>query len=338
MSRFSKALVLVAAALLSVSFAANPPRWDVELIFDDFDDVYGDGINRTCLGAVKAYSATGSYTKGNYGYWYTYSGTTGEVLNLDGEPIATANIKTAFDKDVKCLHAKFNADPTEEGAYAAIGANLFLETDFVDLSKMTALVLKAKGTGNIRVVFKSKYFKDNKAKYSWGDIGYSIVLKSAWETINIPVADILPAMYSDAESDGVDWADCKTGIQALTIELDSDAGAKNPAEFWIDSIVFKGMKYQDIVDTTVAITTKAPLRVGASSSFSISNNAISYTISQSQNVSFSILDLSGNVVSRVVGGTNAGSHTVALPALTAGNYVVKMNGVNSTPQSLKIVK
>lgn len=337
MSLFSKALVLVAAALLSVSLAANPPQWDSELIFDDFNDVYGDPINRTCLGAIKSFSASGSYTKGNYGYWYSYSGSTGEVLNLDDEPITSSNIKTAFDKDLQCLHAKFNADPIEEGAYAAIGANLFLETDYVDMSKMTGLVFTAKGSGNIRIVFKSKYFKDK--KYSWGDIGYSLTLTSAWKTTSIKVADILPAMYSEASDDGVEWSDCMTGIQAMTIELDSDEdGIKGPAEFWVDSIVFKGMIYQDIVDTTTSIKTMTPLTVQNNRSFTINNSSISYTIAQPQSVSFSILDLSGNMVSRIAGSNHAGTHTIALPSLTAGNYVVKMNGFNSAPQSLRIVK
>jgi len=343
MSLFSKALIISAVALIGVSYAAAPPpRWDSPLILDDFDDIYGDAINRTCLGAVKSYSVSGTFTKGSYGYWYVYSGNTGEVFNGDGGELSSSNIKTAFDEDLQCMHVKFDADPTETGAYAAIAANLFLETDYVDLSKMTSFTVKVKGSGDIRFFFKSKFFQTNKAKYSWGEVGFPVTLTAAWKTLTVLVKDIEAAEFSDAYDDGVDWNDCKDAISAFVIELagdPTDDNTKKATEFWVDSIVFDGMTYLDVMEPYDSLTSVKVSRANLpQSAFCISNNQISYSNAASGDVNFSIVDLNGTVVSRITGISSVGTHSVALPKLSAGSYIVRMNGRNSSTRQFQILR
>lgn len=338
MSPLKKAILLVSATFVSMSFAADPPKWTAELILDDFEDIYGDAINRSALGAVKSYSANnGNYNKGKFGYWYVFSGNGGIITNSSAEELTSSNISTAFDVTEKCLHVNFDAE--DEESYAAIATNLFNEGDWVNLSKMTSFSFRAKGSGDIRFYFKSKFYKNE--GYTWGDIGYSVTLTAAWKTYDIKVAQLLPAPYSDAETDDVTWADCKDSITSLAIEITTDEeGTKAATEAWVDDIIFKGMKYSDIVDSIVAIgiSTRKGNLVNTRSAFSIANNTISYNLSQPQNASFSILDLNGAVVGNVNGKSTVGKHAVALPALTPGQYLVKMNGVNTPAQQFSIVK
>jgi hypothetical protein len=227
----------------------------------------------------------------------------------------------------------------DDESYAAIASNIFNEGDWVDLSKMTSLFFKAKGTGSIRFYFKSKFFKNQ--KYTWGDIGYSVDLTTAWKEYNVPIADLLPALWSDAEEDGVTWADCKDSITSLAIEItvNTDEEAKIATEAWVDSIVFKGMKYSDIVPV-VGIIDQAHTRIPSNSTnhFSINNNTITYNVARQQKVSFSILDFNGTVIGKINGKNTVGTHSASLPVLSAGNYLVKMNGSNGVSQKLTIVK
>jgi len=63
----------------------------------------------------------------------------------------------------------------------------------------------------------------------------------------------------------------------------------------------------------------------------VNNNAITYSVAQPQNVSFSVIDLNGNLVRQITrtSGT-AGTHSITLPELTSGNYLIRMNSANST--------
>lgn len=325
MSIFTKALVILTAGLIAVPFAADPPDWGAELIFDDFQDMYGDPINRNYTGAIRSFAEKGRYTSGDWGYWYVYEGGTAEVRNPGDVKITEDNIETAFDAE-GYMHFKFFIEDNED--YCAIASNILGETDYIDFSKLTAISLRAKGSGFIRVYLKSEYVE---SKFDWGHLGYEIELSSAWEDINIPTSQLVPALWSPADDSGVTWADVKTGIGAFVIEATADLdGDKMNSEAYIDDIVFKGMIYQDVVDSATGIVTASGKHINHSA-FTITGNAISYTIAQPREVSFSLFDMSGHLVGKLSrNAAPSGTHTIALPAaLSTGNYVVKMNGLNA---------
>ena len=322
MSIFTKAAFFIAAALLSFSFAVNPPEWGAELIFDDFNDVYGDPINRSCLGAVRSYSEFQKYTKGTFGYWYTYSSSAAKITNPGGTKLTSSNIKSAFDTENKCMHFMLDMSGADEGDYAAMACNLLAEGDWVDLSKLTGIYLKIKGEGSVRMALKSKYIKDN---YEWGEVGYMIeTIPTAWSAVSLTLDDLVPQEWSDAETDGVTWDDVKTEITAIEFAAATLDGELIDADVWIDSIVFKGMVYSDLV-TEVPVFTQNVAHV-AQNGFSIKNNVITYTLPRQDNVEFSIVDLQGNLVHRLNNvATTSGTHTLIVPELSNGNYLVKMH-------------
>ena len=255
------------------------------------------------------------------------------VTNPGDVELTENNIKTAFDTDNNCMHVLFKIDANEE--YCAIASNILEENQYVDLSKMTSLSIKVKGSGFIRIYFATKYIKTN---YSWGHLGAVIELTSAWKTVSITTANLIPAEWSDAETDGVTWNDCKAEAGAFAIEAAANsAGDKVDAEFYVDDIIFKGMKYSDII-TPVRILFGHSQANKAGSRFSVTNNALTYTIAQPQKVFFTIIDLQGNVVAQLNGNNTAGTHSIVLPTtLSAGNYLLRMKDA-STSQQFSILK
>ncbi|MCX7725603.1 MAG: hypothetical protein N2053_02010, partial [Chitinispirillaceae bacterium] len=215
-----------------------------------------------------------------------------------------------------------------------IGAHILGEKEYVDLSKMTSLSLRAKGKGVIRVYFESKYISD---KYDWGHIGYIIELTSSWKTYDIKIKDLQPAPWSDPEKDGVTWDDCKKEINTFMIEASApaDGGDKEDAEFYIDDIIFKGMKYSDII-TPASVRSTAPTQI-RKSSFRVKNRNITYTISKSEPVFFSLFDLKGCEIAKISGKSEAGTHTLTIaPKISQGKYLIRMN--NSDLRSFTIIK
>jgi|GEM_PF-2381725 len=341
MSIFTKALWLIPTAFVAFATAAIPPDWDAELLFDDFGDMYGDASDRTYTGAIHSYSQYESYTKGNAGYWYSYSSKSegkgdSYVSNGAGEELTGKNIKTTIEASATdtCMHVNFVVEDNEE--YCTVGANILAANTYVDLSTMTSVSFRAKGEGYVRFYFESKFVKD---EYGWGHLGSVVELTSAWETFTIDADDFYPAFYSDAEADGVTWSDCKDKISAFCVEATAgdEELEKESAELYIDDIKFVGMKYSDIIEP-VSIRT-AGRTITNRTGFSVNGRSLTYTIAQPQRVSFSIVDLSGNAVSQLSGAQTAGTHTILMPAnLSAGNYIVKMNGMKGTVQPFTIVR
>ena len=332
----SKVLILITAALMAVAWA-DGPKLDAVLVFDDFDDIYGDPINRSYLGAYAGYSTSGKFTKGSQGYWYVYSSSAAKITNPGGTELTESNIKSAFSTEDKLMHFMFDMSAAETDDYAAMACNMLSEGDYVDLSKMTSVILKVKGSGTMRMMFPSKYIKDN---YDWGELGYVVDLTSAWKIHEIDVSDIVPAEWSDPETDGITWADVRTEISAIAFEAVTVDDEKVDADVYIDSIVFNGMMYGDLVDEYIpdAVLLGNDCHKNTAQRFSISNNILTYSLPHPENVTFSIIDLQGNLVRQMNATGTTGTHKMALPALSTGNYFVKMQNAGGSAKKISIVR
>ncbi len=333
MSSIKKALFFI-GTLIGLSFAATSviPDLNSALIVDDFDDIYGDNANQTTIGAVKGWAQYGRTYTGNYGYWYIYTDvgyawviagvSTHDTINKD-------NTKQLIDG--KLLHFSFKTKPDSVAKpypSAEVSCNFFGPNDSANLTNMTAISFRAKGSGTVRVSIMSQNVKPD-----WGYLGDTVKLSSAWTNVSIPIAKLKPAPYSASEGK-VTWDQSKTSAFGFQIKTQD---SKN-AEVYIDSILFDGMKYSDVMQKVGVKPSFSVPRAYSNSAISVNNGAIAYTVAQPQNIDIALFNANGKMVRTVYTGFAAvGTHSVALPQMVAGTYFVRMNNdVNS--QKVTIVK
>jgi hypothetical protein len=317
MSTIKKALFFV-GALFCLNYAAPViPDLNSVLVLDDFNDAYGDAANQNSLGAIKGWAQYGHTFTGDYGYWYVYTtsvGTTPYSWVIAGvsthDTINKDNTKLLIDGQT--LHFSFKAKPdtskTGDARYpsAEVSCNFFGANDSIDLSKMTSISFKAKGSGTIRVSIMSRNIKSSG---DWGYCGDTLSLKSAWTNVSIPIAKLTPDQYS-ASAGKVTWAQSKTSACGFQIKTQD---SKN-AEVNMDSIVFDGMKYSDVM-----------AKVGVKQTFFVPKS-YSNTATTVNNCPVSLFNSSGRIIKTAYTGTRS----VALPQTTPGAYFVRMNnGANS---------
>ena len=335
MSTIKKTLIFVGALIWMAFGSAVVPDLNSTLIFDDFDDIYGDNPNQATLGAVKSWAEKGKTHLLSYGYWYQVSTADYSWVIAGVSPhdtIGTDNTSQLIDG--KIMHFLFKTKPdtsSSEDAKRYPGAevsNIFYKTkttDSIDLSKMTALSFKAKGTGKIWIGFMAEkilHLKDG----AWGTMGDTISLKATMTNVSIPISRLKPIPYSEAAlaSPAVKWDDCKNNCCGFQIKT---WDSKN-AEVWIDSIVFEGVLYSDVMVKAAGV--KPSFNVSPTYSntpISISNAMVSYTVNQSQNVSISLFNANGKEIGNLFSGNaSVGTHAVALPkSIIPGTYFVRMN-------------
>jgi hypothetical protein len=332
MSIIKKAPFLV-GALIGLCFAATPtPNLNSALILDDFQDLYGDAAHQTTLSAVKNLSQNKNATAAAFAaYWYSYLD---GVFLIDGlstkDTIGVNEGDMVNINDGGIMHFSFVIDPNTTKQYPSgeVSCNLYsLETDSLDLSKMSALSFKAKGTGKIWIGIKSEKIKHLNG--DWGTMGDTVVLKTAWTNVSILVGGFYPIPFSGAATakPPLTWADCRTSCFGLQIKTWNSKSS----EVYIDSIAFTGMVYSDVM--TMASGAKRSFNVQAShssSSISVNNAVVSYTVNERQDVSVSLFNADGKEMSGLfAGNASVGTHSVALPkSIIPGTYFVRLNSAH----------
>jgi hypothetical protein len=332
MSTLKKTLFFV-GALIWMSYGAATIDLNSTLVFDDFDDAYGDAPAQSTLGAAKASSENKSASSGGYGFWYIvvpsvpYGYVVAGVSTHD--TIGTTNTKNLNDGHILHFLFKLNPDTSasgDEGKYpSAEVSNTFYKEkkkDSIDLSKMTALSFKAKGTGTIWVGFMAeKILRIN--SNAWGTMGDTVSLKAAMTSYSIPISKLRPIPYSEAETGNITWSQCANNCCGFQIK---SWNSKN-AEVSIDSIVFEGVKYSDVM---AKVGVRESFNIPSSYSnaaISVNNAVVSYTANQTQNVSISLFNANGKEIGNLyTGNASVGTHSVALPkSIIPGTYFVRMN-------------
>ena len=186
-----------------------------EAVLDDFLDAYGDEPEQNALGAAKGVIENG---KGKAylgeGYWFAYDdGKTSTILNGAGMAVGSSNFGDAIDTATKCLHIKMTREDTSTSSYVGFGCNLVKEKTYVDLSKMTAFTISAKGTGSTRVNFITKDYVDEGE--DWGYYGADIDLTSGdFTNISKSMSAIEPAEWSYGYKEDLTFA--ASGSKAVT--------------------------------------------------------------------------------------------------------------------------
>jgi hypothetical protein len=321
--------MLIAMALTLCFATSTKPNLNTALILDDFDDAYGDGPNRNCLGAIKSKYENGNGYAGDYGYWFPVCDKT-YIARASGDTLQADSMKYMCQD--KIMHIKMKVEQsTKSYPGAEIACNFFTDKDTFDLSKMTALVFKAKGTNSIRVGFKTYNILPD-----WGFLSAVCTLSTAWKTFNIPVAKLKPAPYSHSDTLKVAWDACKKKAFGFQIKTENS----KDVDLSMDSIVFTGMQYSDVYKPT-GVKPSFMVSPGYSSDkISIENGIVAYSINQPEDVSFSLIDGKGCLVQRLqIGAMGAGKHSFELPrSLGKGTYFIRMNNDGAVSQKFTIVK
>jgi len=294
------ALIFCATCLLAQKPNANDPA-----ILDDFNDTFlEDQPNQTNLGAAKGILEKGFAYKGG-GWWYTYADPQGSVvLNEKGDTVneINDNAGTMVDTVKTWLHVKvLTSTSIEEFPYAGFGCLMTGKGngDYHNLSKMTALKMKLKGSGNLHIRVETKDLED--AGHTWGQYEYLHVLKPDWETLVITPDKLLPPKYSEAWKAGWTFDHGKAAANKVSFQIkDGDDG-----DVYVDDILLDGMTYGEFTPVIHNAVVKKSVPVY------IAGNKITYTLQEKQSVRLAIYDLKGKLVNELVDRNEpAGTHSV----------------------------
>ena len=217
---------------------------DIDLLspafIDDFNDALGDAPNQSALGAVHGFIVYNKPWVGG-GSWYLFKDALGSsVKNSLGEEIEYGQEGTIVVDSA--LHVTLStSNSNQEHPYAGFGCNLIGEgrNTYVDLSILTAISMKIKGHGTIRIHLITRDIVD--AGCNWGWYGYDIDLPEDWANLVIPVSELSPDRYSEPDLQGWTWDHGKTSV--IGIEFLCRGGLD--AELHLDDIRLEGMTYGD---------------------------------------------------------------------------------------------
>jgi hypothetical protein len=315
MKIIAKSLMLVLMAI-GMCFSTTRPDLSKPLVMDDFDDLWTDAPNRNCLGAIKSMYENGNGYTGDYGYWYTYCDH-GYIAKATGDTLKSDSMQyMCVDK---VMHVKMVLQPQSGSIYPGveIGCNLFTDKDTVNLTKMTAIVFKAKGSGTIRIGIKSFNVLPD-----WGFCSDTVTLGADWKVYNIPIARLKPAPYSDSVN-VVTWEKSKKKAFGFQIKTE----AQKNAELYLDSVTFSGMTYADVYTPTSVNPALAIAPEYTSTMISVGRGMVSYTVDRPQNISLFLFNAKGEMIDNFYSGNaSVGTHAIALPASVApGTYFIRMN-------------
>jgi len=323
---------IIAVCLFSAAaFAQDDVNLSAPAFLDDFNDAYGGAPHQNTLGEVYGCVTEGAAYLGG-GYWYTFDDKSGStVKNAAGERIVAKNNEITMVPD-SFMHVLISTSTSSlDYPYAAVGCNLVGEGEkYLDFSKMTAVKLKVKGSGTVRMQFDTKDFADG--GYDWGQYGYSIKLTADWTTVNIPVDDLLPEAYSEMDKAGWTWSHGASAVNKMAFQVKS-----GDADFSVDDIELVGLTYGDLFSSSSVNRAKS-FRVATV--FSVNPSTISFNLPQKQSVTLSIHDMLGNKVRSLYNGTtSAKTINWNSSSLPNGRYLVVLDSKEGRlSQPLNITK
>ena len=346
MSIFRNALI-VGASVFSMSFAAETPDYNSELILDDFNDTYGDAPAQNYTGALKNLAESGSVSTGKNGPWFAVRvGDSTYVASGEGERIdGTNNAKMVKDSVLYVIMNADNQSLKDDSdkiitpfPSVVIGCNIFEDSSRVDLSKLTKITFKAKGTARSVIKFRVQTHDVDSIK-DWGYYSKTFKLMEDWTTIEIPVDSLLPGTWS-ASADSLHnwtWDHGKTAAYAISFQSEE----QSDVEMFLDDIKFVGMKYSDII-TPVGVKPTAKFTKNLNA-FNVTNSSIAYTMNSAQNVKITMFDAQGCVVRKIFSGNaSAGKNILSWSSkgIAKGSYTVVMSSKTGTiaQQQITIVK
>jgi hypothetical protein len=325
---------LLCAAAVSAQTSVD---LDAPVILDDFNDIYpGSSPNQCNIGEVFGMVNYEGQPWSGGGYWYMFADTKGStVTNKAGDPIIAENNESTMIPDSSLYVKLTTTTSTDQYPYAGVGCLLAgsgADGEYLDLSKMTAISMKIKGSGKVRMHFETK---DIASKgYDWGWYGKEITLSSSWTEVSVPVSDLKPEKDSDPEKNSMTWSGGKSAVNKLSFQ------AKNKADavLQLDDIKLVGITYRDLKFPAAKVfNLKAPKSVNG---FSVNGSVVSFNLPKAQKLNVKLTDMMGNTVSTLFSGVaSSKSITINDKHLSSGRYLVVAKGKNiSFSESVVISK
>ena len=340
MSTIKNTMVFVGAFMCLIYATAATPDLNAALVLDDFENIYGDAGHQTNLSSIKYWAQTGRLTGGDFGYWYKYTDGMFIVAGITShDTLGVTDGDMVKINDGGVMHFFFKLDPSTTNAYPGgeVACTFFTDKDTIDLSKMTAITFKAKGTGTIRVSIMTHNVKDPPLK-DWGYLSDSVKLTGTMSEVSIPVSKLKPAPYSKAAENNVTWDASKK--QAFGFQIKAENSKE--AEVYIDDIAFAGMKYSDIITQAASVNQSFNILPSYSNTtISVIKGAVLYSINQAQNISISLFNAKGCAIKNLLSdNVPQGTHFVALPkSIAPGSYFIRLNNAQgSVSHKFTIVK
>ncbi len=271
------------------------------VLFDDFENYYGDDGDQSFLGAAYGYFMVEDPAPGG-SFWYAFYDSGGsKIENGDGMLIGETNAKDMV-KDNQ-LHIKMTTSTsTTQYPYAGIGcAILKTGNEFFNFSSMDGLTIRAKGSGTVRVEFVTRDIWDLvPADDRWGYHGVDIELTGSYKDYKISTHYFTPQRYSPLDLEGYGWLDKgKSGVREIFISVLDSA---SDVEIYIDSIFFNGMDYQNDFGFEPGPTNVHPSSFANLHNGKVVHNAITktltvtYRLKQNGPVTLGIIDCKGQQI------------------------------------------
>lgn len=328
MSIFVRSVLIAGLVLTSAVYGQKTLSLTDPCIIEDFDDAYGDTPEQTTLGAVYA-KITNSYKAG---YWYTYDDKSGaSVKNGAGEVVDATTVPTLMENNA--LHVKLSTSKsTATNSYAGAGFNVLIEGDSANLSKMTGITMKVKGSGD-SVRFRIETNDITGLGEGWGYYGYNFKPTASWQTLTIPVASIKPEAYSTPDKSKWSFSHGATGVTKMAFQVKDG----KDCELYVDSIVATGMTYADLGIKTSVILPKTVRKSGV---FSVNASSVSFRLPHAQDLTVSLCDITGKQIRTLYAGTSISkSINISNLNVPSGQYLVMLSGKDlKATQSVVIMK
>jgi Secretion system C-terminal sorting domain len=350
----SLTLAAIIIAMCRYGVAADVLAGDTVLV-DNFMNRFTGGpdsgnFNQTDLGEAYGLARFNIPDSGN-GTWVIYYdtlGTTvtdgkGVILNQDSLlPKSVFPFDSVLKKPV--LHLIFHPEQATKADFTDAGTGYpwggfeadFPGDTFFDLSKMSAIRIKAKGVANLG--FRVSVTTQPLIKIgAWGYHGTNISLDTGWSWITIDTSQLI-ASPDDPLAAGFSWDSVKSMCNSLAFDVNTaDTKASNvySAEIYIDSVVLVGLSYTDLGFTYPANGIKANIfsRSDRNSMIraSVTNNMIniSYSLKTSGSVAIDLVNASGRKVMDLAKGSQTAhavvSSSISVASLPAGVYFIRAN-------------
>ncbi len=120
--------------------------------------------------------------------------------------------------------------------------------DWFDFSNLTSISFWAKGKGEMRVEFTTDTILNGYSpEENWGHFGAEFSLTEDWQKHIIPVSELRPKAWSQAQQDNLSWEDGMHKVTYISFATDQSYGiaADDQIEMYLDDIRLYGLRYED---------------------------------------------------------------------------------------------
>jgi hypothetical protein len=308
--------ILAAAVIVSLSRA--------DVILDDFDNHFGDPGHQSHVAAAKVEAASTPMGSAG-GYWYMYQDADGSNVTDQGGVSVTPLTAASLVGNDGILHATLStAGSTNQYPYAGVGVPMVGsgDTSFVNLSGLTGVTIRMRAniTGALRLRVETNDYAT--AGFDWGYYGYDLENDASpgYSVISIPVAQLIPAKYSDARAEGWTFDHGATEVNKVSFQVKDGA----TAEIHVDYIILQGVDYtafgfthaDDPAWPAESVETGLVLPGGAvrahTLQFNPDANVFSFTMDRTRIVSLTLYSSSGGLIKTLFSGrASTGQHSIS---------------------------